>query len=84
MKGKFFFSRALLVCTILTTLLMSAPAQMLAQSAGNLQFAPLAVLAPDDNQIPGAGPYACVDPDGNPRSTMFHCYTPSDIYAAYG
>jgi len=25
-----------------------------------------------------------VDPDGNPRSTVFHCYTTSDIYAAYG
>ena len=25
-----------------------------------------------------------MDPDGNPRSTDFHCYTPSNIYAAYG
>jgi len=31
-----------------------------------------------------AGPFACVDPDGHPRSTVFHCYTTSDIYAAYG
>jgi len=23
-------------------------------------------------------------PDGLPRSTVFHCYTPADIYAAYG
>jgi subtilase family serine protease len=52
--------------------------------APNLEFAPLIVLAPDDNQTPAAGPYACVDPDGNPRSTIFHCYTPADIYAAYG
>jgi len=35
----------------------------------NLEFAPLIVLAPDDNQTPTAGPFACVDPDGNPRST---------------
>ncbi len=53
-------------------------------SQANLNFAPLIVLAPDDNQQPTAGPFACVDPDGHPRSTVFHCYTPSDIYAAYG
>jgi subtilase family serine protease len=53
-------------------------------SQSNLKFAPLIVLAPDDNQQPAAGPYACVDPDGQPRSTVFHCYTPADIYAAYG
>src|SRR6266403_5962822 len=52
--------------------------------APNLEFAPLIVLAPDDNQTPTAGPFACVDPDGHPRSTVFHCYTTSDIYAAYG
>jgi subtilase family serine protease len=49
-----------------------------------LNFIPLVALAPDDNQTPAAGPFACVDPDGNPRSTVFHCYTASDIYAAYG
>jgi subtilase family serine protease len=53
-------------------------------SQSNLKFAPLIVLAPDDNQQPAAGPSACVDPDGQPRSTVFHCYTPADIYAAYG
>ena len=52
--------------------------------APNLEFAPLIVLAPDDSQTPTGTPYACVDPDGNPRSTVFHCYTPADIYAAYG
>ncbi len=50
----------------------------------NLQFAPLIVLAPDDAQTPTGGSYACVDPDGHPRSSVFHCYTPSNIYAAYG
>jgi len=52
--------------------------------APSLEFAPLIVLAPDDNQKPAVGPFACVDPDGNPRSTVFHCYTPANIYAAYG
>jgi subtilase family serine protease len=55
-----------------------------ASAAAQLKFVPLIVLAPDDNQTPAAGPFACVDPDGNPRSTVFHCYTASDIYAAYG
>jgi subtilase family serine protease len=49
-----------------------------------LEFAPLIQMAPDDAQTPAAGPYACVDPDGHPRSTVFHCYTTADIYAAYG
>jgi len=44
----------------------------------------LIVVAPDDDQTPAARPFACVDPDGHPRSTDFHCYTPADIYAAYG
>jgi subtilase family serine protease len=57
---------------------------LLLASRSNLKFAPLIVLAPDDNQQPAAGPYACVDPDGQPRSTTFHCYTPADIYTAYG
>ncbi len=52
--------------------------------APNLEFAPLIVLAPDDSQTPTAGPFACVAPDGHPRSTFFHCYTPANIYAAYG
>jgi subtilase family serine protease len=53
-------------------------------SQANLNFAPLVKLAPDDNQLPTAGPYACVGPNGIPLSTAFHCYTPPDIYAAYG
>jgi subtilase family serine protease len=53
-------------------------------AAANVEFIPLIVLAPDDNQTPSAPIAACVDPDGHPRSTVFHCYTPADIYAAYG
>lgn len=77
----------LVVTLLLGTVLVfstSAAGGIGTQVATNLQFAPLIVLAPDDNQTPTAGPFACVDPDGNPRSTTFHCYTPADIYAAYG
>src|SRR5260370_16637056 len=52
--------------------------------APSLEFAPLIVLAPDDNQTPTGVPAACTDPDGNIRSTVFHCYTPANMYAAYG
>ncbi len=56
----------------------------LAASQSSLQFTPQVILAPDDNQTPTVGPFACVDPTGAPRSTSFHCYTPAQIYAAYG
>jgi subtilase family serine protease len=56
-----------------------------ASAASQLKFVPLILLAPDDNQTPAPTvTFACVDPDGNPRSTVFHCYTPADVYAAYG
>jgi subtilase family serine protease len=53
-------------------------------SRSNLKFSPLIVLAPDDNNLPTAGPYACVAPNGQPLSNAFHCYTPAQIYSAYG
>jgi subtilase family serine protease len=91
MKKQFRFSKMLLVVVSVSLLFVSQAATMPTQNlptkapgAANLAFAPLAVLAPDDNLTPAAGPYACVDPDGHPRSTAFHCYTPKDIYAAYG
>ncbi len=91
MKTRARFSKMLLVVAALSLLSIGQPASMHTLSlspttpaAANLQFAPLVVLAPDDSQTPAAGPYACVDPDGHPRSTAFHCYTPADIYAAYG
>lgn len=56
----------------------------LTASQSNTQFTPMVIMAPDDNKVPTVGPYACIDPSGEPRSTSFHCYTPADIYAAYG
>ncbi len=86
MKTRFPVVRALLTITSLASLALAQSAAALVQAfqAPSLQFAPLAVLAPDDSQTPTSGPYACVDPDGHPRSTVFHCYTTADIYSAYG
>jgi subtilase family serine protease len=85
-KTRFPSTRVLLTVVSSALLILAQPAAMLAQAAAgpSLQLAPLIVMAPDDNQTPTAGPFACVDPDGNPRSTAFHCYTPADIYSAYG
>jgi subtilase family serine protease len=80
-KTRIRVSSSLLIVASVVLLSLGQP---VAAVAANLQFAPLVKLAPDDNQTPAAGPYACVDPDGNPRSTVFHCYTPANIYAAYG
>ena len=99
MKSQFRFLPVLVVLVGLSLLFVLVPTQTRRQVRGiaansevaansqfttNLEFAPLIVLAPDDNQTPTAGPFACVDPDGHPRSTVFHCYTAADIYAAYG
>lgn len=83
MKRKFLTVFAVIAVALLVVSVVSA-APISTQSSGKLKFSPLIVLAPDDNQTPGAGPYACVGPDGQPRSDAFHCYTPADIYAAYG
>ncbi len=83
MNARVIFSRVLSAIVGLSLLFLGQPVSM-PTLAANLKFAPLIVLAPDDNQTPAAGPYACVDPDGHPRSTVFHCYSPADIYAAYG
>lgn len=93
MKSRFLFLRFILTIASLGLLVFSQPGAMYAQAsvaatraqvAPNLEFAPMVTLAPDDSQTPTGGSYACVDPDGNPRSSVFHCYTPADIYAAYG
>jgi subtilase family serine protease len=84
---KYQFSRTLLVLLGLCLFLVAGTADRGGQvraSGSNPEFAPLIVMAPDDNLQPSGPTFACVDPDGNPRSTVFHCYTPADIYAAYG
>jgi subtilase family serine protease len=79
----------IMVALLALVMLLAPPVEGHAQNGAtarlsSLDFTPLIVLAPDDNQRPSAGPFACVDPDGNPRSTSFHCYTPTDIFGAYG
>src|SRR5512138_3331209 len=87
MKTAYRYLRSVWMLASAALLLFAQPAASVLQAATaspSLQFVPLVQLAPDDAQTPTAGPFACVDPDGNPRSTVFHCYTPSDIMAAYG
>ncbi len=86
MNNRLRLVRVLLAVASSTLLVFGQSAATLAQAASGpgLQFVPMAVLAPDDATTPASGPFACVDPDGNPRSTAFHCYTPSQIFAAYG
>ncbi len=53
-------------------------------AGGALQFVPLIQVAPDDNIEATGGPFACTTPPPIRHSTFFHCYIPSDIFAAYG
>lgn len=52
-------------------------------SQPGLQFAPLIEAAPDDATVSSGVP-ACTSPAPVHTSASFHCYTPSDIYQAYG
>jgi subtilase family serine protease len=75
-----FTSMALVVLTFATAgffTLAAAPV-----SAG-LQFVPLVQVAPDDT-TQATGTPACTTPAPVRTSASFHCYTPSDIYGAYG
>lgn len=76
-----FTSMALVVLTFATAgffTLATAPV-----SAG-LQFVPLIQVAPDDNTNATGPSDACTSPAPVHTSAFFHCYTPSDIYSAYG
>ena len=75
---------------LLTTLLSSTAVLPLVFSIApnpgqiGLQFVPLIVVAPDDPATSASGPPACTSPAPIHTSASFHCYTPSQIYAAYG
>ncbi len=83
MKKIFRFVAGIGMCLVWLGAAVPYSATPIAAQA-NTQFTPLVIMAPDDNQVPTVGPFACIDPSGAPRSTSFHCYTPADIYAAYG
>ena len=53
-------------------------------SGAILQFVPLIVVAPDEPQGVTTGTNACTTPAPVFTSAFVHCYTPSNIYAAYG
>ncbi len=87
MKTAYRYLRSVWMLASAALLLLAQPAASAIQAAAatpSFQFVPLIQLAPDDAQTPTSGPYACVDPSGQPRSTAFHCYTPSQIMSAYG
>lgn len=64
---------------LLATTAGGAPA---ASSAAT--FVPLAVVAPDSPSDAAAGVKACTSPPPVHTYTFFHCYTPSQMFAAYG
>ncbi len=77
------FKSVLLACIIVSaTLAVALPAISLATSVG-LQFVPLVAVAPDDPAGLTTSSPACTTPAPVRTSAFIHCYTPSDIYAAY-
>ena len=67
---------------ISSTIALALPAVETASSIG-LQFVPLIAIAPDDPAGLTATSPACISPAPVHTYAFFHCYTPSDIYAAY-
>lgn len=55
-------------------------AQSSSVSSANLHFAPLFEMAPDNVTVSASGTFSCTNPV---PPHYFHCYTPSNIYAAY-
>ncbi len=64
---------------LLATLAGGAPA-----AAAPVTIVPMAVMAPDSPAAPAGGPYACSTPAPVHNYAVYHCYTPSQIAAAYG
>ncbi len=56
----------------------------LAVARGNLEFVPLLSVAPDDPEGTTTPSPACTSPAPVHTSTLFHCYTPAEMLAAYG
>ena len=63
---------------------LSYSTQAALRASPGLQFVPLVEVSPDDATGAKSGPFACTTPAPVFNSASFHCYTPSDIYAAYG
>ena len=54
------------------------------RASPGLQFVPLVKVAPDNFTSVGSTTAACTTPAPQVTFVFFHCYTPSDIYTAYG
>lgn len=76
-------ARSATTLALVPTLGLGALAAQPVAAASPLQFVPLVVMAPDDPAGGGGAP-ACTSPAPVHTSASFHCYTPADIYAAYG
>jgi subtilase family serine protease len=79
-------TRLVVIALTLAGVLLSAgvaPAPGTASSGAVLQFAPLVEVAPDDRAVPSSGTPACTSPKPVITYAYYHCYTPSDILAAY-
>ena len=73
----FFLLTVLLVSTAAIPVITSV---VPASDSGGLQFAPQAILAPDQVTRTASGSFSCITPT---PPDYFHCYTPTQIYAAY-
>ena len=62
---------------------LSGSPQLATSAASAVSFVPLAIVAPHTAKDSGPNP-ACTTPAPVASFGEFHCYTPSDIYKAYG
>jgi subtilase family serine protease len=77
-------ARILGTCFALIGLIVPFLGTTPAATTASLQFAPLIVEAPGDPPGVMVTTPACTSPAPVHTSAFFHCYTPADIYAAYG
>jgi len=73
------FGAAFTLLTLIALFLLTSATR----SKGTLQFIPLVQVAPDEPAQFGAVPPACTSPAPVHTSAFFHCYTPTEIAAAY-
>ena len=74
----------LAIATLILTVAAIVTPTLLLTPPRNLEFVPLVQIAPDDPADVTATAPACVSPSPVRTSALNHCYTPAQIYAAYG
>ncbi len=77
-----FTAMALVVLTLVSAWSFTRAAAQVSHSG--LQYVPLIKVAPDDNTNATGPTDACTSPVPIHTSTLFHCYTPAQMAAAYG